>query len=207
MSSTPLLSHPDDTARFRPRLAPGERLLWAGRPQAWKLFVPGDWYLVPFSIFFGLFSVIPFAVEFGRLVSGAQDHGSPPFVSIFTLVIVGLFAVIGFYLMIGRLIVKVITKKRTRYAVTDRRVLVLSGLFAVKDNSLFLDPLSLLGKRVRRNGTGSILFGDVSAAVGMYLNTGLDFASAFFGPPPLAFYDIPHADDVFRLISRTRLDV
>ena len=98
---------------FQDELLEGEEILWMDKPQAWKLLNVYDLYLIPFSLFWC-----------GIVFSFWQGSGFILFILPHTL--------IGLYMLFGRFIVKYLRNRRTYYAVTDRRILIMSGLLGRK---------------------------------------------------------------------------
>jgi hypothetical protein len=88
-----------------------EHVYWRGQPNPRKLFGQGDLFLVPFTLLWGGFAIF-WEVEATK--SGFY------FGSIFGLA----FVCIGVYLILGRFFYKRWNRKRTRYCITDQRILV-----------------------------------------------------------------------------------
>jgi hypothetical protein len=95
-------------------LQPGESLLWSGRPDPRAFLTPSDAYLVFFGAIWLTFSVF-------WEVSAVRGAGSYPF-GIFGVP----FILIGVWLLVGRPIQVRAIRKRTVYAITDRRAIVLT---------------------------------------------------------------------------------
>jgi len=124
-------------------LKPGERLLWSGRPAQGLLLTLTDLFLVPFSL---LWSSLPFSMV---LTAGSTTF--PMFI--------WLFAVVGFYITIGRFLVDAWIRAGMSYAVTDRRVLILRKWPFHNLRSLALDDLGDVELRRRLGGSGTIRLG------------------------------------------------
>jgi hypothetical protein len=127
------------------RLMPGERLLWSGRPGQGILFSGHDAYLVPFSLLWGGFAV------FWNVSVWREDD--PLFFRLWGLP----FLVAGLYFIAGRFLHDAWLRARTHYGVTDRRVLIARGSAL---RSLDRATLPLLDMEERRDGSGTIWFGD-----------------------------------------------
>ena len=182
------MSYSADTAVLS-ELRPGERLLWSGRPDARALFIPADGFLIPFGLLF-----LGFAVFWTTQAA----KGAPVFFPIFGF----LFIVIGLYYVFGRFFVKVWRKRRSVYAVTDRRA------FAVDGGTVTDTPIIGVGRTVsrsRRNRLVSVVFttgrsatwNPMSGGNRMPLNSGLD---GFMYQRPLAFFDVPDGDGLLRAL-------
>jgi hypothetical protein len=170
----------------RPFLEPGERLRWAGRPKRGLVLRAVDFYLVPFNLFWclgvGYISYVVFASESGWL----PRVWMIPFIAI------------GLYGLIGRYIIEAQIRKRTLYALTDRRVLIRSGFLSSRLNSLPLDSLtSIVMSGGQNDGRGTITFGREYAAF---------FAvKAMPGAPNIpAFEGIENAARVYSMILDAR---
>ena len=131
--------------RFSGHLLPREYVIWCGRPRKGKIFTPTDFILIPFSLVWG-----GFAVYWNVSVWRA---GAPIFFNLFGLP----FLVIAAYLVFGRFIHAALQNKKTYYAITDSRILVLTGR-GLTSRSI----QDIAGERVEmdRDGKGSIYFGD-----------------------------------------------
>jgi hypothetical protein len=106
----------DSLEVIRPELLPGETVLWAGRPTSGVIFHHQDRLLIPFSLFWG---GITLACSIGLLIVAARGDRS----ALLGLLVALPMAGIGQYAMWGRFLLDESKKKRTFYAVTDRRVL------------------------------------------------------------------------------------
>lgn len=104
----------DERTLWAPVLASGERLLWSGRPARGLRWRSEDWALLPFGLVFFLFSL-------GWV--GAAVWGQAPFF----FVLWGFpFVAAGFYMAIGRFFWDARKRRKTRYALTDHRALILT---------------------------------------------------------------------------------
>jgi hypothetical protein len=89
-------------------LQPDERILWRGSPDASVIFAPQDLYVVPVSILWLGFALF---WEHGVIHQGtvfAEIWGIP-------------FVLLGLYVLFGRFVAKAWSRRRTFYAVTNRR--------------------------------------------------------------------------------------
>ncbi len=109
------MDDPEAQLRLQPYLLSGERILWTGQPDPRRLVGGKDAYLIPFSLMWGGGAVF---WEAAVLLSGA-----PIFFVLWGIP----FVLVGQYLIWGRLLAKRWDKKRTVYAVTSQRVLVVRG--------------------------------------------------------------------------------
>jgi len=125
----------------------GERLLWSGMPKQGLQLRATDWFVVPFSLFWGGFAIL---WETLVLVSGAS-----PLMALFGVP----FVFVGLYLIVGRFFVDARLRARTYYGVTDRRVLIVSGWFSRTIWSAGLADLGGLEFTEKADGGGTVSFG------------------------------------------------
>lgn len=135
-------------------LEPDEKLLWCGRPLGGFRLRPADAAMVPFGLFFLTFSI--FLVV--SAAWGASNAGGPGgLFAVFPLF--GLpFVAVGFYMAFGRFFVDARVRSRTWYALTEQRIIVVSGLFATTTRSVDLSGIAEVVLREKRDGSGSIQF-------------------------------------------------
>jgi hypothetical protein len=96
-----------------------ERVLWSGRPVQGIMFVPTDLLLVPFSLVWAGFALIPFAA--GGTPAKPPTTGLP-----FTLVSL-VFVAVAAFVTVGRFLVDAWLRANTLYAVTDKRIMIVRG--------------------------------------------------------------------------------
>ncbi|MBV8187004.1 MAG: PH domain-containing protein [Alphaproteobacteria bacterium] len=132
-----------------------------------------DAFLIPFSVVWGGFAT------FSEL--SAMKAGAPVFSALFGLP----FVAVGLYLMVGRFFVDARQRTRTFYALTNERVLIVSGLFSRTVKSIGLPTLGEMSVSERSDGSGTIVFGTSSpfdwfaAGVAGWPGTGARLASRF----------------------------
>jgi hypothetical protein len=133
---------------FQGRLLPGERIAWTGVPATGLLLTGRDAFLIPFSLLWGGFSVF---WEWTAL----HDSNAVPIFPLFGLP----FVAIGLYFIAGRFFVDAWARGRTRYAVTNQRILILRlGPPFAKFTSLTINRLPELALDERADGRGTIRF-------------------------------------------------
>jgi len=167
----------------------GERLLWTGQPDARRHFDRSYRFLIPFTLMWGGFAIF---WEIAAITSGE------PFFIIWGIP----FVAIGLYLIVGRFLVKARTKRRTYYAVTDRRVL--SVVRGGTTKAMFLNLIPTINAAIRDDGSGSVIFGNASWLQASYANTGVEFFGRGYDADVVAFYDIPDARAVVDLVNELR---
>jgi hypothetical protein len=143
---------------FSPELLPGETVQWTGRPNPRVIFHADDIGGIPFSLLWG-----GFAIFWLLGASGLWDIWANPPDKTFRWfgVIWGTpFVLVGQYLIWGRFVYARWKKKRTYYAITTRRALIVEhGLRSRSSVSTYFDNLPTIDKKVRSDGIGSIAFG------------------------------------------------
>lgn len=150
---------------FQPYLMPHERILWTGRPKQGPVLRPSDALLVPFSLF-----IASFALVWNSIVWAA---GGPLLFKLVGLLVL-LYAL---YAVAGRFLVDAIVRGRTAYALTDRRIVTLSGLHGQTVSSLDLRQLPRLTLNQRRDGSGTITFDeDIEGFFGRYWGVTLNLS-------------------------------
>jgi hypothetical protein len=125
-----------------PLLDPGEQALWRGGPDPKVLFVPGDAFIVPFSVLWAGFS---FFWE-GTLAS--TRHPPLPM-----LIFGAAFNAVGLYLLVGRFFYKRFDRRRTTYVLTNRRAAVVRNRGRQVISTSIGAPSLVQWRRDRRHGT------------------------------------------------------
>jgi hypothetical protein len=130
----------------------------------------------------------------GRVTGHA---GPPPFFAIFG----AFFVAIGLYFIVGRFFYKAWRNKRTYYAVTNQRILILTETRSRKVQAVVIKSLPAITKSIRANGVGTLRFGNSPGLAAMYENTGMELFGGFQGvEPAAAFHSISDAETVYRLV-------
>jgi len=186
---------------FQPDLLRDEKVVWAGQPDPRFRFSGGDIFLVPFSILWGGFAIFWEAAVLGFLGGKGTAPGF--------FVLWGIpFVLVGQYLIWGRFLYKRYRNRRTFYALTNQRVLILTTTRSRQLLTLFLNQLPIINKMVRRDASGTLEFGSSpNWAAGVYANSGMDFMGARSGPAAPAFYDIAEVDSVYQLAMQLKTDL
>jgi hypothetical protein len=131
-------------------LEAGELVLWAGVPKQGLTLRGTDAFLIPFSLLWGGFAIF---WEASVVASGA-----PLFFALWGIPFVGM----GLYLIFGRFFVDARQRARIAYGLTDKRVIIRSGLFSRSVKSLTLRTLSDVTLTESGDGSGTITFGPSS---------------------------------------------
>ena len=137
----------DATSRILRELSSSEKLLWSGTPQQGFLLRPSDAILIPFSLLWCGFAIF--------WETDVTKSGAPLFFMLWGIP----FVCVGLYIVAGRFFVDAFIRRRAVYALTNERVIIISGLFNDTIKSLSLNSLSDISISVKSNGTGTITFG------------------------------------------------
>lgn len=140
-----------DGSSIERELNSGEHLLWKGRPPGGFRLRSADIFMIPFSLFW---SAIVFSAALAAFNQPAQKGGTGP-----SLIFLIPFLLIGLYMLIGRFFVDAMMRARTEYAITNRRAIIVSGLFSRNVKSIDLKTTSELSLSERGDNSGTITFG------------------------------------------------
>ena len=135
---------------LRRELEPGERLLWSGRPLQGIRFRRSDLGVVGIGIAWCAMGLITFLTGRGSIEQAKSD----PF---FLFIAIGLV-----YMFSVRFVVDAIARRKIFYGVTDRRAIIIAGVFAQSATSLDYKSMSEITLCERSNGRGDIVFGKPS---------------------------------------------
>jgi hypothetical protein len=186
---------------FQPDLFKDEKVVWAGQPDARFHFSGGDVFLVPFSLLWGGFALV---WEAGVLGFFGSDGPAPTFFALWGIP----FVLVGQYFIWGRFLYKAYKNRRTFYALTNQRALILRTTRSRQLQTLFLNQLPTISKTARRDGSGTLAFGySPSWAAGAYANSGMEFFGGRSGPAAPAFYDLPDVEGVHQLVMRLKTEL
>jgi hypothetical protein len=188
----------DPMGQLRQYLRADEQLLWSGTPDASVWFAPQDAFAIPFSIAWCAFAI---AFESAAVTSGpviAKLWGIP-------------FVAMGLYVVAGRFFYKASRKRRTTYAITTKRAMIVEPR-GFADLPLRDQPVAIRRSRDGRHASvtfpGTLMpwsttrrrrtYGYASTA-----NTGMDLFSRS-APQQFAFYDVAGPDAMLRALDQAR---
>ena len=166
-------------------LAPGEIILWQGRPSGIRGYVRSvDLFWVAFAAFGALFFVTSLA---------ATSRSTRPDAGEFTLVALFPFIVFGLFFGVPRAIGVWREKRRAKYILTDRRIILES-----RGRRVELDLRSLPYLELEHSWLSgpTIYFAQRNIYEG--------WGAMYGGSPAPAFRGLANADEVYRLISDAR---
>ena len=144
------MSLPDTVPEeIRRELASGEHLQWWGRPRQGLVLRASDALRIPFSLLWCGFAI------FWEWNVVTAPH-VPPFFMLWGMPFVG----VGIYMVAGRFFVDARQRSVTHYALTNERVLIVSGVLARRLKSLTLKNLPAIELALSgTQGMGTISFG------------------------------------------------
>lgn len=190
--------NPDSVVAVQPELVSGETLLWAGQPNPQVIFHREDWLLIPFSLMWGGFAIFWEAGVLGYWDHGTH-HGSPwMFGAIWGVP----FVLVGQYMIWGRFVYAAWKKRRTHYAVTTRRVIVVQDARKRSVASAYIDTLPCLLKEGDPTGPGTLRFAQAEPRWSNRRGWGA-WDGMSVGTTPV-FVDVDDVDIVYRLVSDLR---
>ncbi len=172
---------------IRSELAPGEQVIWSGQPRQGVILRASDIFTIPFSLLWASIAVFWFYT--------AISQGAPLAFSLFGVP----FVLIGVYIVLGRFLTEAKQRQHTYYALTAQRIIIISGVFSTKVQSINLKIITELSLSERANGYGSITFAPQSPSLAFMVN-----APSWSGMPALSsrFDFIPQARAVYASIRK-----
>jgi hypothetical protein len=176
------------TDKFLYELNPGEQIVWSGQPQQGLMLRPADALMIPFSLLWGGFAI------FWEL--GVVSSGAPFFFKLWGIP----FVLVGLYMIFGRFFVDAAQRSKTYYALTNERVIILSGLFNQNTKTLDLRKLQEININVKTDGKGTITFGPSDPMSWMYAGGGFPNTGRYHIAP--SFEMIDDAKVVYQHIKR-----
>ncbi len=140
------------------QLLSGERIIWEGKPYTGIVLRPIEVFLIPFSLLWAGFAL------FWNVSVWAT--GGDLFFKLFGLP----FLIAGLYVTLGRFLIDIYLRKKTKYSVTSKRILIARGS-TVK--SLDIKRLPSLELDEHSDGSGTIRFGASGSWFGGANNFGI----------------------------------
>jgi hypothetical protein len=174
--------------RFRDELNPGERMIWSGQPQQGLILRPADIFMIPFSLLWGGFAIFWESI--------AIAGGAPFFFMLWGIP----FVLVGLYMIVGRFFVDSSQRRKTYYALTNERVIIISGIFNQNIKTLAVKKLSEINISTKGNGRGTITFGASHPMAWMYVGSGFPNMGRYQIAP--SFDMIEDAKTVYQHIKR-----
>ena len=186
----------DPATELASELDAGEKLLWSGRPAQGIVFRSSDIFLIPFSILWGGFAI--FWEVMALTAIGRSEPQAPDMVR-YVFPLFGLpFVAIGLYIMAGRFFVDRAQRRKTLYGITDRRVIIRSGLFRRTTKSLNLRTLSDVTLSESSDRRGTITLGPTAGIYSWFQGTSWPGMGAQVAPSLDTIEDAKNVYDILR---------
>jgi hypothetical protein len=170
-------------------LQPGEILLWSGLPRQGVYLKGSDAIQIPFSLAWGGFACF---WEYTVI-----NTNSPFFFKLWGIP----FIAVGLYMAIGRFFMDSLLRSHTVYAVTNKRVMFISGLFNEKTTSIELSIIPELSVLENAKGCGRIAFGPSPSPW-----QARKYISPFAGQPFQTFELNENVRSIYNLIVKAQSD-
>jgi hypothetical protein len=189
--------NPQTAAKIQPELMSGETIHWAGAPNTSVIFHSDDWATIPFTLIWTGFFVFWEAEALGFWGKASRNGTPDTFMALWGIP----FLVVGNYMVWGRFVVDAWLKRRTYYAVTSRRILVLQHGWKKKTSMTFLDSIPT----IEREGTevGTLWFGPKYPVIAAKGRRTRDLSRFSVGDTPV-FADIENVESVYHLVLELR---
>jgi hypothetical protein len=183
--------------KIQPELMSGESVYWSGMPNPTVIFHSDDWAAIPFSLIWTGFFVFCEAQSLGLWRTASRSAEKNTFMVFWCIP----FLLFGNYMVWGRFLEDAWLKRRTYYAVTNRRVLILQEGWKRKTSTTFLSMIP----NIEREGTsiGTLWFGPKYPILGGRRQNKRSMSRFSIGEVPV-FADIADLDSVYRLIMDLR---
>jgi hypothetical protein len=186
--------------KLQSELLSGESIYWAGMPNRRVTFHSDDWGVIPFSLLWSGFWIFWEAGALGLWDNAPKSsaNSDSTFMSLWGIP----FLLFGQYMIWGRFVVDAWLKRRTYYAVTNRRVLILQEAWERKTNFVFLESIAELS----RDGTsiGTLWLGPKLPTFGARSQRTRGFSRLWLSDSASVLVDIDNVDYVQRLILDLR---
>ncbi len=194
------LIDPRAAMKLQPELSSGETIYWAGMPNPSVIFHSADWAAVPFSLLWGGFAIFweTSVLGYWGFASKSPSHPVSYFMALWGVP----FVVIGQYMIWGRFFVDSWLKRRTYYAVTNRRILILQEGWKRSTRFSFLESIPEL--TCEGSVTGTLWLGTKLPILGSRRSSTQSFSQFATSGPVARLVDIDGVDSVYRLILDLR---
>lgn len=166
-----------------------ERLLWTGGPPRGVRFHRYDIFLLPFGLCWTGFAVY---CEVSVLT-----HLRGPLLVFYALWGVP-FLLVGFHMVLGRFIVDVVRRRKTFYALTDRRIITIYAGRRRRVTSVILRNFPSVWLEEKGDGSGSIVLGSWHEQGSWFA----EMAGPAVGPPRLDI--VEDVGDLYELILKVK---
>jgi len=189
---------PQVAMKLQPDLSSGERIQWAAMPNPRIIFHSDDLYVIPFSLLWGGFAIFWEAGVLGFCETNAKPHPISWFISLWGIP----FIVMGQYFIWGRFAWDAWLKRRTYYAITNRRVLILQEGWKRKTQFVFLESIPEISRE--GNETGTLWLGTKLPVLGGRGSSSRSMSRFSIKGEVPTLADIDNVDSVYHLILDLR---
>ena len=145
----------DYSELFQEELNPGEQIIWTGRPKQGFLLRPAYVFVMLFGL---LFSVLGIVFEFLAFFGGGPVN---------SVVLALPLVLLGFYFLFGGFLVDIAQRRKTYYALTTRRAIIVTGRRNRVVRTFVLSNMPGVYLDVQSMGSGTISFGVIPPWVGV----------------------------------------
>jgi hypothetical protein len=183
--------------KVQPEMLSGESVYWAAMPNPSVIFHSDDWAVVPFSLLWGGFAIFWEAGALGYWGSGSRGGGPSLFMAIWGVP----FVLIGQYMIWGRFLYDAWLKRRTYYAITNKRLLIVQDGWSQKTSSMYLEEIPAIEREGAK--TGTLWFGKKYPVMGGRGQKRRSMSRFELGDVPV-FADIDDVNGVQRLVQELR---
>ncbi len=174
---------------FKQFLEDKENIIWTDKPKTGIVFRSEDIIMIPFSILWVINAIYFFTSAYSL---------SAPF---FFLLSSFIFVIIGVFSVFARFIIDVLQRDNTLYAITNERIMILSGIFDKSLKSIPIISLKEINYTEKVNGTGTISIDKENKAINGYR----DGLSVWFRINPASdLVQISDVRKVYNLINELR---
>jgi hypothetical protein len=189
---------PQTATKLQPELFTGERIHWAAMPNPKIIFHSDDWTGIPFSLVWTGF----FVFWEGQALGIWRDNPRPHAPSTFEILWGIPFLLFGQYMVWGRFFGDAWLKRRTYYAVTNRRVLILQEGWKRKFQFSFLESIPEISRE--GDDTGTLWLGAKLPLFGGRRSAKRNMSRFYMGDGVPTLADIENVDSVYHLILDLR---
>ena len=141
-----------------------EIIIWTGSPVQGLMLKASDTLMIPFSLMWGGFAIF--------WETSVFSSNAPIFFRLWGVP----FVLVGLYIIIGRFFLDAKLREGTIYGLTNKRAIIISGLFSKKITSINLKNIPEVQVTKKSDGSGTIILGS-SNPLQIFQNSGWPGAS------------------------------
>lgn len=193
--------NPEEENRIEQELLDEEVLLWAGRPTPLRTLGGSNLYTVAMALISLIIVLVILAVSRGMMFMdlgpGSPMMGAPN--AIFGLVTLIMLLSMGGVLLSP--LWRLLNARRTLYAITDQRILILDGILSQKVTSYGADDIERIERRSYSTGRGDLIFRHETRTQRVRSSRG--YRRTRYYEEPIGFFGIPDVRAVERVMIDT----